>query len=101
MGCPTRTLYFWVRNPTIGKPFFEINGQQVKMVEGELQTRHVGVYGVRFHREGDSNAYKEMTIEILSVRVPVGRPGPPTKSQEERESEEKVERLRRAHRGLR
>lgn len=62
-----KTLYFYARNPAIGKPFFEINGQKVSMVEGELATRHAVGATVRFHREGDRDGHKQMTIEIISM----------------------------------
>ncbi|MEO9120537.1 MAG: hypothetical protein ABI355_15770 [Solirubrobacteraceae bacterium] len=62
-----KTLYFYARNPSVGLPFIEVNGDKVSMVEGELVTRHVSGATVRLHREGDREGHKQMTIEIISM----------------------------------
>ncbi|CAB4916940.1 unannotated protein [freshwater metagenome] len=59
-------LYFFVRNPVIGKPYIVVNGHTYTMVQGELRTVHVaGGATVRLHREGDRGGKKIMTIELV------------------------------------
>jgi hypothetical protein len=62
-----KTLYFYANNPSVGLPFIEVNGDKVRMVQGELVTRHVSGATVRLHREGDRDGHKQMTIEIISM----------------------------------
>ena len=62
-----KTLYFYIRNPSVGKPFIEFNGDKVSLVEGEIQTRHHGGTTIRLHREGDHSDLKHMTIEVVSL----------------------------------
>ncbi len=62
-----KTLAFYAHNPTIGLPYIEFNGEKVHMVQGELVTRHAIGATVRFHREGDRDGHKQMTIEIISM----------------------------------
>jgi hypothetical protein len=60
------TLYFFVRNPAVGKPYFVVNGHTYTMVEGELRTVHVaGGAIVKLHRRGDSHGKKLMIIELV------------------------------------
>lgn len=85
-GQTDRPLHFYVKNPTLGLPFFEASRgpmscsvgspcshEKIGMVQGELQTRNVGGVLIRFHREGDINgglngsSYKVMTIEICGA----------------------------------
>lgn len=66
-------LYFYAKNPAIGSPFFVYaygGGPQQRVymgVQGELQDRLVGPSWVRFHRGGDFNGLKVMTIEICGA----------------------------------
>lgn len=62
-----RTVYMYASNPPIGKPFFEIDGEKVPMVAGQLTTKHAKGTTVRFHREGDRDSKKIMTIEITGI----------------------------------
>lgn len=68
-----KTLYLYARNPSVGRPFFELNGQHVTLYEGQLETRHALGATIRFHREGDisgglfNESFKNMTIEIISM----------------------------------
>jgi hypothetical protein len=59
-----RTLYFYPYNPSVGKPFVEVNGHRYSMVEGELRVVHVAGTTVAFHRHGDRDNHKIMIIQI-------------------------------------
>lgn len=59
-----RTLYFYAFNPSVGKPFVEVNGHKYTMVEGELRVVHVAGATVAFHRHGDRDRHKIMIIQI-------------------------------------
>src|SRR4051794_35247291 len=61
------TFYFYLRNPSIGRPFIEANGNKLTMVEG--QETHMALAGgtVAFHRRGDSNGNKQMIIDIIKM----------------------------------
>lgn len=61
------TVYMYASNPAIGKPFFEVDGQKVSMVEGQLTTVHSKGTTIRLHRRGDSDSKKIMIIEIMSI----------------------------------
>ncbi|MDO9410730.1 hypothetical protein [Patulibacter sp.] len=62
-------LYVYVRNPSIGKPYFVVNGHTYTMVAGELRTIHVhGGAIVRLHRQGDSGGRKMMILEIVKMQ---------------------------------
>lgn len=61
-----QVAYFYASNPLIGKPFFEVNGNKVPMVEGELQTRHPLGMTIRLHRGGDTDK-KNMIIEVVTA----------------------------------
>ena len=62
-----KVLYFYARNPSIGRPFFEVNGQKITFVEGELKTVHVAGAVVKLHRRGDVHGVKQMIIEIAGL----------------------------------
>lgn len=63
------TQYFFVRNPSIGKPYIVVNGHSYALVQGELKTVPLaGGASVRLHREGDRNGHKIMTIELIKLR---------------------------------
>jgi hypothetical protein len=59
-----RTLYFYAYNPSVGKPFIEVNGHRYALVEGELKEVPVDGAIVAFHRHGDRDGYKIMIIQI-------------------------------------
>ena len=65
-----RTLYLYTRNPYIGAVFFEVNGQKVNMVEGQV-TRLATAGGglVQLERPGDQNGHKIMVINIIKMGV--------------------------------
>ena len=63
-GHNRKTLYFYVRNPSLGKPFFEVNGHKYTMVEGELRHIHVAGANIELHRQGDRDKHKIMIIVI-------------------------------------
>jgi hypothetical protein len=60
-------LYFYARNPSVGRPFIEVNGTTYRMVEGQLTTVHVAGATIRLHREGDRDSLKQMTIEVIHM----------------------------------
>ena len=68
-----KPLYFYAKNPIIGAPYFEYSyggdaRRSVTMgVQGEILDRVVGPTVVRFHRGGDHNGYKVMTIELCGA----------------------------------
>ncbi|MCW3039314.1 MAG: hypothetical protein JWM31_1219 [Solirubrobacterales bacterium] len=61
------TFYFYLFNPSAGRPYVIVNGHKLTMVEG--QETHMAVSGglVAFHRRGDSGGHKQMMIEILRM----------------------------------
>jgi len=59
-----KTLYFYAYNPSVGKPFVEVNGHRYALVEGELKEVPVDGAIVAFHRHGDRDGHKVMIIQI-------------------------------------
>ncbi|MBS1895093.1 MAG: hypothetical protein JST59_27655 [Actinobacteria bacterium] len=59
-----KTLYFYAYNPSIGKPFVEVNGHRYALVEGELKEVPVDGAIVAFHRHGDRDGHKVFLIQI-------------------------------------
>ena len=65
-----RTLYLYTRNPYIGAVFFEVNGQKVDMVEGQVTMLATAGGGlVQLERPGDQNGHKIMVIKIIKMGV--------------------------------
>ncbi|MCW2992493.1 MAG: hypothetical protein JWM73_3087 [Solirubrobacterales bacterium] len=62
-----KSFFFYVRNPSVGRPFIEANGHHLTMVEG--QETHMVVAGglIAFHRRGDVGGRKQFIIEILRM----------------------------------
>jgi hypothetical protein len=61
------TLYFYARNPSVGRPFFEVNGHSYSMYAGQIRTVHVAGATVELHREGDRDGHKQMTINLIRM----------------------------------
>jgi hypothetical protein len=59
-----KTLYFYAYNPSVGKPFVEVNGHRYALVEGELKEVPVDGSIVAFHRHGDRDGHKVFIIQI-------------------------------------
>jgi hypothetical protein len=59
-----KTLYFYAYNPSVGKPFVEVNGHRYALVEGELKVVPVDGALVAFHRHGDRENHKVIIIQI-------------------------------------
>jgi hypothetical protein len=64
-----RTLYFYAYNPSIGKPFMEVNGHRYALVEGEVKEIPVDGSIVAFHRGGDRDGHKVFLVQIKKVAV--------------------------------
>jgi hypothetical protein len=62
-----KTLYFYAYNPSIGKPFIEVNGHRYALVEGELKEVPVDGSIVAFHRHGDREGHKVFIIQIKKM----------------------------------
>jgi len=64
-----KTLYFYAYNPSIGKPFIEVNGHRYALVEGELKVVPVDGALVAFHRHGDRDGHKVFLVQIKHMAV--------------------------------
>lgn len=62
-----KTLYFYAYNPSVGKPFVEVNGHRYALVEGELKVVPVDGALVAFHRHGDREGHKVFIIQIKQM----------------------------------
>jgi hypothetical protein len=62
-----KTLYFYAYNPSVGKPFLEVNGHRYALVEGEVKEIPVDGSVVAFHRGGDVNGHKVILIQIKRI----------------------------------
>lgn len=62
-----KTLYFYAYNPSVGKPFLEVNGHRYALVEGELKVVPVDGALVAFHRHGDRDGHKVFIIQIKQM----------------------------------
>ena len=64
----TRTLYFYVKNPDIGLPYFRAQGHEVELREGQasvLDVNGVKVELRRYHDEDRSGEPVKLVDEIL------------------------------------
>jgi hypothetical protein len=59
-----KNLYFYAYNPSVGKPFIEVNGHRYALVEGEVKEVPVDGAIVAFHRGGDRDGYKVFLVQI-------------------------------------
>lgn len=58
-------IYFFVSNPPIGKPFFDVNGQHFTLAPGGVKyATLVSGSNFKFSRDADSDGKKIMTLEI-------------------------------------
>jgi hypothetical protein len=62
-----KTLYFYAYNPSVGKPFLEVNGHRYALVEGEVKVIPVDGSLVAFHRGGDRDGHKVILVQIKQI----------------------------------
>jgi hypothetical protein len=63
-----KTLYFYVKNPDIGLPFFRAQGREVQLEEGQADVRHVNDVKVELRRYADEDRDKR-SVKLMRILI--------------------------------
>jgi hypothetical protein len=63
-----KTLYFYVKNPDIGLPYFRAQGHEVELKEGQHVDRHVNHVKVELRRYADEDRDKK-PVKLMRILI--------------------------------